>query len=108
MSLVRSSEVTSRHSKVEIRPHYRLLFVVVEQKVICGTSFVTSSSNSVFSFPCPIPPIEAAKINLRTNFMVVNAEWLHFAQLIILSSSVHLSNLVSLEWRQYSSAGYRL
>ena len=108
MSLVRSSDVTSRHSKVEIRPHYRLLFVVVEQKVICGTSFVTSSSNSVFSFPCPITPIEAAKINLRTNFMVVNAEWLHFAQLIILSSSVHLSNLVSLEWRQYSCAEYRL
>ena len=65
MSLVRSSEVTSRHNKVEIRPHYRLLFVVVEQKVICGTSFVTSSSNSVFSFLCPIPPIEAVKINLK-------------------------------------------
>ena len=29
--------------------------------------------------------------------MAVNAEWLHFAQLIILSFSVHLSNLVSLD-----------
>ena len=29
--------------------------------------------------------------------MAVNAEWLHFAQVIILSLSVHLSNLVSLD-----------
>ena len=28
--------------------------------------------------------------------MAVNAEWLHFARVIILSLSVHLSNLVSL------------
>ena len=29
--------------------------------------------------------------------MAVNAEWLHFAQVIILSFSVHLGNLVSLD-----------
>ena len=36
-------------------------------------------------------------IKLQTSFMAENAEWLHFAQVIILSSPVHLSNLVSLD-----------
>ena len=45
------------------------------------------------SFPNP----SLANDQIQTSFMAENVEWLHFPQVIILSSSVHLNNLVSLD-----------
>jgi hypothetical protein len=38
---------------------------------------------------------------LQTSIMAVHAEWLHFAHLLILTHTFHLSNLVSLDLREY-------